>query len=707
MTRQAGTQFYKTVVVIWLTFSFGSIILSAISWFQLYRQMSADHQIATVRNELNDVSRFLISAEDEQRGYIITDDKKYLAPFYETQTNLAVEFNRLLEQVHDNPQLLNGITQLRVNSQLAFNWFQDDNDLRKWSFERAENSISGGDGDKIMNDIRAQAFQLDRICVDQQTDIRNQIRDHVMLASLTSLVAAFFGVGAGLLAFWLARVTMRQQRRERELVEAKLQAERNSREKTVFLANVSHEIRTPMNAILGFSELLQNELREPRHRQYLRFIRSSASSLLQLINDILDMSKIEAGVMELRPEPTDPREICDFIRALFSEPATKKGLKMQFQVAQDLPRALLVDRIRLRQIMVNLVGNAVKFTDKGQIDIRVLWERDTTSSHITLNIEVEDTGVGIPQDKLDAIFKPFVQVGANHDKEKQGTGLGLSIVKRLTETMGGIVTVTSTIEQGSIFHLRFLNVPISARLPASEKPASAEGIDFNELRSTTLLVVDDNETNCQLIAGMFANTHHQLFFAFDGEDAVAKAREFNPDIVLIDIRMPGMDGREALEEIRKIPGLELIPGIAVTASTLHEERSLRERFSGYVRKPFSKRELFNELSEFVPRHIKTEAEVKFARKRTASVEISAPVPKELLSELRLLITDPWPSIRDSAAINESKTFAQTLESLGKQWNCEPLINYARKLFHAAKNYAVVDLERQLSDFPALVEQLGR
>ena len=276
---------------------------------------------------------------------------------------------------------------------------------------------------------------------------------------------------------------MKHQEHERELTEAKLLAEHSNQEKTLFLANMSHEIRTPMNAILGFSELLQGDLREPRHRQYLQSIRSSADSLLLLINDILDMSKIEAGVMQLHPEPTDLREICDFLHTLFAEPAAKKGLKLECHAAGNLPHALLLDRIRLRQILINLVGNAIKFTDQGGVEVRVGWEKQQTRSHVTLVIEVQDTGVGIPQDRLDAIFKPFVQAGAHREKEKQGTGLGLAIVKRLTEIMGGTVTVASVPEQGSAFHLRFPNVPISTRLPASEKSAASRGSQFQRIAS--------------------------------------------------------------------------------------------------------------------------------------------------------------------------------------------------------------------------------
>jgi CheY-like chemotaxis protein len=485
------------------------------------------------------------------------------------------------------------------------------------------------------------------------------------------------------------------------LVEAKLQAERSSREKSAFLANMSHEIRTPMNAILGFSELLQSELPELRHRKYLQSIRSSATSLLQLINDILDMSKIEAGVMELRPEPTDAREICDFIRTLFSEPAAKKGIKLGYHMADDLPRALLIDRVRLRQMLVNLVGNAVKFTDRGRIDVRVSSQKQSSTSRITLLIEVADTGVGIPQDKLDVIFKPFVQAGAHREKEIQGTGLGLSIVKRLAEMMGGAVTVTSTLGQGSVFSLSFPDVPVSARLPVSARVSTDHGVDFDKLRPSSILVADDNEANRQYIVGIFQKTHHRLILCPSGEEAIAKARETVPDIILMDIRMPGMDGRQALTEIRKVPGMELVPAIAITGSA-HQD----DYFSAYIRKPFSMRELFDELAAFLPRHTSSDPPVEEAAPDTAETPIG-PIPPELLKQLQQMLVEPWPGLCNSMAINETKTFAQQLDILAEQWHYKPLRAYAGKLLHDAETYAVNDLEKHLGEFPALVEQFAQ
>jgi len=372
----------------------------------------------------------------------------------------------------------------------------------------------------------------------------------------------------------------------------------------------------------------------------------------------------------------------------------------------------LLDGIRLRQILVNLVGNAVKFTDHGAVDVRVLWEKQAASSHITLILEVQDTGLGIPQDKLDAIFKPFVQAGAHREKEKEGTGLGLSIVKRLTEIMGGTVTVASVMGQGSAFHLRFPDVPISARLPSSDKLPDAAAVDFNTLIAAQILVVDDNVTNCELIAGMFAESHHKLVFAYSGEEAIDKVRSLKPDAILLDVRMPGMGGSAALTKIRLIPGLELTPVIAVTASSLmEEEHPLREQFSGYLRKPFSKSELFNELAEFLPRKALASPQsngVIAAPARTPAAAAGyGPVPAELLAQLRQLLVSPWPTIRDSVAVNESKMFAQGLEGLGQRWQCPPLAAYAQKLLVDTENYAVTDLEKDLNEFSDLVEKLGK
>jgi signal transduction histidine kinase/CheY-like chemotaxis protein len=704
MIRHPNNQFYKTVVVVWLTLSIASVFLASVTWVQLSRKLVAAREAVAIQEDLDSILTLLVDTETGQRGFSLTGDAEFLKPMTSAAASLPKRFDHLTEVAHGDPAMVKGVSDLRVQAELSLEYQRRVINVRKTGgLQRAADVVAAGEGKRIMDKIRIQVADLRGMRSGLVSEEGGGARAQLLRASLTSLIAGIIGIGAGVFAFWLSRVMLTQRAREQALIEAKLQAERSSQEKTVFLANMSHEIRTPMNAILGFSELLGEDLRSPKHRQYLQSIRSSAGSLLQLINDILDMSKIEAGVMELRLEPTDPREICDFLHTVFSEPAAKKGVKLECKVAEDLPCALLLDRIRLRQVLVNLVGNAVKFTDHGNIYVRVQWEKQKTSSHITLLIEVQDTGVGIPPDKLEAIFKPFVQAGAHREKEKQGTGLGLSIVRRLTEMMSGTVTAASVPGQGSAFSVRFPDVAISARLPASEKLEATSAADFSELRPATLLVVDDNETNCHLVAGMFAKSAHELVFGANGFEAVSKAQEIKPDVILLDIRMPGMDGRAALAEIRKIPGLELTPIIAVTASSLlSEESDLKQRFNGYVRKPFSKQDLFNELAQFLPRLTKEQR-----AKPAAPTPSEKPVTGKLVAELKRLLQNEWPPIRDSLAINETKAFAARLEALGQRENCQPLVAYAQTLRRHAETYAVMDMEKQLSEFDALVERLGQ
>jgi len=706
MYRRPNNQIYKTLVVVWLTLSIASVILAAIAWLDLSRKLQSTSEAAQIQDEVDTILRLLLDAENAQRGYTITGDERFLDALEAGQTNLPAHFERLVGLAKEDAEMLNHVVDLRAQAELSLSHHRSLITTRKErGGQAAADLVASGEGKRLMDLVRAEVAQIRKLHAELATGHAGDARGRVLRASLVSLLAGSFGVGAGVIALRLARVMLDHQLRETDLIEAKLQAERSSQEKTVFLANMSHEIRTPMNAILGFSELLQDDLKEPKHRQYLQSIRSSATSLLQLINDVLDMAKVEAGVLELKLEPTDPREICDFLHTLFFEPAAKRGVKLECKVAEDLPHALLMDRIRLRQVLVNLVGNAVKFTDHGHIHVRVQWEKQQTSSHITLLIEVQDTGVGIPHDRLEEIFRPFVQAGANREKEKGGTGLGLSIVRRLTEMMGGTVVAASVLGQGSAFSLRFPDVAISARLAASEKLDNGAAVDFGELRPATFLVVDDNETNCQLVAGMFAGSHHRLVFGSNGREAVAKARELRPDVILLDIRMPNMDGREALLAIRKVSGLELTPVIAVTASSLmSEETELRTRFSGYVRKPFSKRELFDELAQFLPRHAANDGVGAAAAN---SDHGAMPVAPELLEELRRLLVEEWPAVRDSLAINESKAFAVKLQNLSRTWPCPPLATYAQALARHADSYAVMELEKHLLAFSALVERLER
>ena len=710
MVRHPNNNIYRTVIIVWLSLSVASVILAAANWLQLHFRLKASTNAVAIVDAAEGIQKSLLDVETAQRGFTIAGEETFLEPFNKAETVLPEQFSHFVDLASKDPDDLRQLMDLRAQAEVFLNYSRSViKTRREKGFQAAADIVKTGEGRKIMDGIRdkvdkIKSYRYSLVSVAGRSSQRQLLR-----ASLTSLVAGAIGIGAGVFAFYLARLSFRHQQHERELLEAKFKAEHENQEKSAFLANMSHEIRTPMNAILGFSELLSGELREPKHRQYLQSIRASATSLLQLINDVLDMSKVEAGALELRLDPTDPREICEFIRTVFSEPAMKNGVKLECKVAEDLPQSLLLDRVRLRQILVNLVGNAVKFTDRGHIYTNVTWEKQENSSNrITLVIEVQDTGVGIPKDKLDAIFKPFVQAGAHRDKEKTGTGLGLAIVQRLTRLMGGTVTVASVVGQGSAFHLRFPDVSVSVRLPKPDL-AQVDGVtDLNELRPAKILVVDDNEQNCNLIAGMFVSTHHQLEFGTDGREAVEKARRFQPDVVLMDIRMPNMDGRQALEEMRRTSALQLLPVIAVTASNLlDEEKVLKETFNGYIRKPFTGRELFNELAHFIPRREKDQTTVPERPPPTTHSQTVTDSGAGLMAKLRMLETQEWPGLRDCLTVNETRAFAQKLKTLAHETPCEPLSVYAEALAFYADTYAVDALEKHLQQFPALIASLER
>jgi CheY-like chemotaxis protein/anti-sigma regulatory factor (Ser/Thr protein kinase) len=386
-----------------------------------------------------------------------------------------------------------------------------------------------------------------------------------------------------------------------------------------------------------------------------------------------------------------------------------KSLQFQFELSPNLPRALLLDRLRLRQVLVNLLSNAIKFTERGRVQTRVSWESQGDGRSGTLSIDVEDTGIGIPEEELEEVFKPFVQVEARQTVEKEGTGIGLTIVKRLTELMGGNLVVESKVGQETVFHLRFPNVPVSERLPVGDHAEPGGPVDFNDFAPATLLVVDDNPTNRAYMDGIFEKTHHRVRFATNGQEALGQLQMARPDVVLLDIRMPVMDGRTTLEEIRKQAKMASLPVIAVTAlSREGEEMALKSHFNGYIRKPFSRQTIFVALAQFLQRASPGSGlEGQNLGQSLKSMPIPSPDQparwQELALDLRRREAIEWPTLRDSLAINETRAFAHNLFLLGQAAQCAPLTTYAAALTTFADAYAVGQMERQLAAFPQLVE----
>ncbi|HOW63956.1 MAG TPA: response regulator [Candidatus Paceibacterota bacterium] len=390
----------------------------------------------------------------------------------------------------------------------------------------------------------------------------------------------------------IARDISSRKRTEESLRLAKEAAEASTRAKSEFLANMSHEIRTPMNAILGFADILTTKIHDTTLRDYVTSIQSAGKVLLRLISDILDLSKIEAGRMELQFNAVDPQSVFSEMRQAFAIRCEEKGLYFKTDLESTLPKALVLDEVRVRQVLFNLVGNAIKFTHHGGIVLRA-WHRPSPAGgdEIEFGFAVRDTGIGVPPDQHTLIFQAFQQQRGQCHSQYGGTGLGLAICRRLVETMGGRMELQSQPGEGSEFSVILPRVEIAATGPVSESPF--ELIRAYEFRPARVLVVDDIEINRELLKAYLAGTALQISEAAHGAAALELIAQQRPDLILLDVMMPDLDGFEVCRRLKKDLVSAAIPVIFLTARTETDDIVAGFNAGGvdYVTKPFRPAEL--------------------------------------------------------------------------------------------------------------------
>ena len=570
------------------------------------QQVAHTQQIIT---SLESMMLGLSDADSDSREYVITALNEHLEHFEVAVNNVGKHLAALQTLTAQNALQQRRIEQLKPLIRATLADLQDRIDRRRAGSKEAASLM-------IVSDAKRVAFSdIRRIVADMRTEERRSLEAHkrIFQQSVSSGMTMFWGMSTLnfitlALSFVLVNKYMAHRRRtEKTLEQAKESAEAASIAKSSFLANMSHEIRTPMTAIIGYADnLLDPDQTSSDRQEALQVIRRNARHLMELINDVLDISKIEAGKMSTERIACDLPQLISEVVSLMGARAAEKGLNLQLCVDTPVPRRITTDALRVRQILVNLIGNAIKFTNSGTVQLRIGCTVDDGQAE--LRFDVIDTGVGISADQQARLFQPFSQADDSTTRRFGGSGLGLAISQRLARMLGGDITVQSQPGKGSRFcvvidpgvvdqsDMTHTLTPAPAPISAS----SRRPISIN----ARILLVDDGIDNQRLISSHLRKAGAQIVIADNGRSAVDLAMAERFDLIIMDMQMPDLDGYAATSELRR-RGLEL-PIIAVTAHAMNDDRAkcLAAGCTDYLPKPIDRQHLL----QTVKRHLTGSAE---------------------------------------------------------------------------------------------------
>jgi len=487
-----------------------------------------------------------------------------------------------------------------------------------------------------------------------------------------------------------------------KLSKAMQEAEKANRAKSRFLGNMSHEIRTPLMSIMGHTELLIPQAKDQKMKESLEHIKVSSKTLKDFIDNTLYMSRLEKEKIIIRIESVNFYAILNEIRENFAFSIQQKKLEYLEEVEPGVSQYLDLDKLRLKQVLINLVDNAIKYTDKGHVKLIVKKSPAANETDaVDMIFAVEDTGIGIAPEDLERLFNPFERLEDKQKKNTEGAGLGLAISRGIIQLMGGDIAVQSEVDKGTTFTFILKNVRVSSQ---TEVTANGEEFDHSStvFNKQTILIVDDKKDTRGIIKGYLEKTTLRILEAEDGRQALEMAREHQPALILMDIKMPVMDGIEATETLRKDNRLKNTPILALTASKTAPEdvEKYGHLFQRYLLKPISRSRLFFELSQFLEEELEHIEE-------GMNMEL-APGDREkisgIITELEVCL-ETWKIIGKSNNFNQFRSFGLKIKELGDKYSLSLLSNYGGRIIHHADMSGITATKKILNAYPALIDKL--